>query len=254
MSDPVRESLIQQYVSAFLDVLRLPSPPSSYRLSHDIILTTSTRGIMHLIFSIVSILYGIYMWILHGNSRKSKILISILSLFSFILYGTSSLFHLQRYQSSKSYLLAKKLDHQNIVIMTFFLIFIYCYGIFDLQPEWIRTLVKVQAFLMVLFLGKTWLLLGRLSHKANVFSIFGLYVPAMYYMPSICSLLSEGEVVCVISGTIIVATLCVCFANKYPDILPRTFGYHEVMHLLGMIVHIVFMYPVHYLIVHGHRM
>ncbi len=249
-----RESRIQRFVSGVLTALRVPRAPSIYRLSNYMVWSTKTRGQLHLLCTLLSIIYGVYMSFMYADSKKNKILIATLSLSSVFLYGVSSVYHLHRYKRTKTHMRIRKLDQQNIIAATFVTIFCYCYGLLDFRYEWTRTLVKVQGILIFLFVIKTWTFFQRFSHAVNMLTLLILTVPPLFYLPTMCSQLSSGENSCLISGAAIMAVMTICFAFKFPDPLPRTFGYHEIMHILSLAIHLIFMYPVHYLLVNGHRM
>ena len=167
-------------------------------------------------------------------ARMASLLIFGLSMME--LFGVSGLYHTGSWSARMSARL-RAVDHANIFV---FIAGTYTPLCFNVLSGWLRPAI----------LGLIWLLAGTgvalttTTLRAPRWLTAGMYVGmgwvAIVAMPAFLAVLPALAVGMLILGGVLYTVGAVIYARRWPDPLPRIFGFHEVFHLFVVAGAVVF--------------
>lgn len=188
------------------------------------------RGRLHQ-FAFFASLAACASLISNGTSGKALFSSLVYSVGLLSLFGISAIYHIPHWEPRKRAFL-KRLDHSAI--------FIFIAG--TMTPVALLALPEAEGRSLLMAIW-TIAVLGTLQSifwiKAPkwVTAIFYIFAgwQVLPYMPSLKESLSENEIIFIVVGGIVYTTGAILYAIKRPALWAKTFGYHELFHLMTVV-------------------
>jgi hemolysin III len=186
------------------------------------------RGVFHQYAFFAAVLAGIVLVVLADGSRE-RFAVWVYAVALAAMFGASALYHRFPWRSAAARLRARRLDHA--------MIFVFIAGTYT--PF---TLLAFHGALQAVVLATVWVgaMLGV------VLELYWIHAPrwvsAIAYLavgwigiialPQFFPALGVASAVLVIVGAVLYTVGALAYAAGWPDPFPRTFGFHEVFHVL----------------------
>ena len=152
------------------------------------------------------------------------------------LYTVSALYHIGTWNDARR-LKFRALDHANIFL---FIAGTYTPLCFNILSGWLR--VALLSVIWLLAFTGVWLMLSQ-RHLPRWLGT-GLYIGmgwvAIFALPAFLALLPWQAAGLLVLGGLLYTIGGVIYARRWPDPLPRIFGFHEVFHLFTIAAGIAF--------------
>lgn len=186
------------------------------------------RGWSHAAGAVLAVAGAAVLLIL-SRQQPAKALTMLLYGFSMVLLlAVSAVYHIGTWRPRVRAVL-RGLDHANIFL---FIAASYTALAFNVLAGWWRTGILVSVWLLAVVGMAT--LTGAM--KLPRWAVAGLYVGlgwiGIAVVPQVATSLGMPALLLVLLGGVLYSTGAVAYALKRPRLWPRTFGYHEVFHLL----------------------
>jgi hemolysin III len=188
------------------------------------------RGHLHQ-WAFVAFLFAGIALIVFAENARARVAASIYAAAVCALYGTSALYHRRTWQP-KARAIMKRLDHSMILVLIagtytpFALLLLHgSTGTAVLAIAWGGALAGIT-------LRMLWLAAPRWAVIPPYLLVGWI---AVFVMPELLHAGGVATLVLVAGGGLIYSLGAVVYAMKRPDPWPRTFGYHEVFHLMTIL-------------------
>jgi len=194
-------------------------------------------GLLHLLAALLSIIGAI--WLLHGigiNPSRTVwhfLAFSIFGISMFLLYVSSSLYHLLPL-SERGVSILRRIDHIMIYIFiagTYTPICLVALRARNIGEGWGMFATVWALTLCGVALKIFWLESARWIRVALYFSMASLGV---VFAPALYRALPTGALVWLLVGAGIYGIGAIVYATKRPNPFPEVFGFHEIWHLFVM--------------------
>ncbi len=169
--------------------------------------------------------------IAHSNHAASYVAAALYAASMSILFGTSAAYHRGRW-TSRARNLMQRLDHA--------MIFVLIAGSYTpitllaLRPGWGITMLSLVWTLAVA--GATLTLVKfEFVDKHGGYLYVALGWMMVIALPVIVHSLSTGQLILLATGGVLYTVGAINFGREWPVLRPRTFGYHEVWHVMTVL-------------------
>ncbi len=187
------------------------------------------RGVIHGYAFWVSLLAGLLLVALAGDTSTSKVALGIYALSLSALLGTSALYHRTDWKRPSARLWMRRLDHSMIFLLiagtvTPFLVLLLDGPLADavLIAVWVGAIAGI-------FVETIWTESPKWVHSV-VYVVVGLL--GAVALPAIVAEAGFGAGALIAVGGILYMIGAVVYAIQRPDPRPAVFGYHEIFHVL----------------------
>ena len=145
------------------------------------------------------------------------------------MFGASALYHRVPWKSAARQLWARRLDHSMIFVFIAGTYTPFALLRFEGTTQWLVLVMVWSGAMLGLVLELVWIDSPRWLSAVAYLAVGWVGVLAV---PQIFSAVGVGGAVLLMVGGGLYTVGAVIYATKWPNPFPRTFGYHEVFHLL----------------------
>ncbi len=188
------------------------------------------RGRLHQCTFFASIPAGVIV-IARSNHSSAYVAAALYAASMTILFGTSAAYHRGRW-TAKARALMQRLDHA--------MIFVLIAGSYTpitllaLRPGWGITMLSVVWTLTVIGVTVTLVKFDFVDKHGGYFYI-ALGWMMVIALPVVVHALSTTQLILLATGGIFYTVGAINFGREWPRLQPRTFGYHELWHVMTVI-------------------
>jgi hemolysin III len=186
------------------------------------------RGWSHAGGAVVAVAGAAVLVILSRQQPAKAVTMLIYGLSLVLLLGVSAVYHIGTWRPRARAIL-RGLDHANIFL---FIAASYTAVVFNALTGWWRTGILVSVWLLAVAGMAT--LTGAVALPR--WALAGIYVAlgwiGVVVVPQVAAALGVPALLLILLGGVLYSTGALAYALKRPRLWPRTFGYHEVFHLL----------------------
>ncbi|HVD00430.1 MAG TPA: hemolysin III family protein [Candidatus Dormibacteraeota bacterium] len=186
------------------------------------------RGWSHAVGAVLAVAGVVVLVMLSRQQPAKAVTMLIYGLSLVLLLGVSAVYHIGTWRPRVRAVL-RGLDHANIFL---FIAASYTAVVFNALTGWWRTGILASVWLLAVAGMAT--LTGAV--KLPRWAVAGLYVAlgwvGVVVVPQVASSLGLPALSLILLGGLLYSTGALAYAFKRPRLWPRTFGYHEVFHLL----------------------
>jgi hemolysin III len=187
------------------------------------------RGVIHSYAFPVSLLAGLLLVLLIGDTAVERIALGIYALSLSALLGTSAIYHRVNWQRPRARLWMRRLDHSMIFLLIAGTITPFAVLVLDGAYSAAVLITVWTAALAGIVVETIWVEAPKWV-SATVYVSVGLL--GALAMPAILAEAGIGAGLLIAFGGVLYIAGAVIYARQRPNPRPATFGYHEIFHVL----------------------
>jgi hemolysin III len=194
----------------------------------NVIVKPRLRGWSHAVGAVFAAAGAALLVVLSRQQPAKAVTMLIYGLSLVLLLAVSAVYHIGTWRPRVRAVL-RGLDHANIFL---FIAATYTAIVFNAMTGWWRTGILVSVWLLAVLGMAT--LTGAITLPR--WAVAGLYLGLGWVgvaaVPQVAAALGLPALLLILLGGLLYSTGALAYAFKRPQLWPRTFGYHEVFHLL----------------------
>jgi hemolysin III len=194
------------------------------------------RGYLHAGAAVVAAVGGAYLVVLTGGDQLRQLSMLVYGAGLTVLFAVSAVYHLHAWTPVRGAIL-RRIDHANIFVL---IAATYTPLAFNVLSGWWRVGILGAVWAAALVgIGAT--VAGvqlRRGIRAGMYVAMGWIALAAF--GQIPSALPWPAIGLLTTGGVLYSAGAALYARRWPDLWPRTFGYHEVFHLLTVAAAVAF--------------
>jgi hemolysin III len=186
------------------------------------------RGWSHAIACGVAILSTIALCARGGDEIATLVSLAVYGASTILLYAASATYHLGAWHGARRAVL-RSLDHASIYVLIAGTFTPFCVTLLS-GSERVMVLALIWA-MAVVGVGAS-ILTPSLPRGFSVGLYLGMGWMGLIPAPTLIGLLPMSALALLVGGGLLYSVGAVVYARRWPDPFPRTFGFHEIFHLL----------------------
>lgn len=186
------------------------------------------RGVFHLYAFFVAVVAGIVLVVL-ADGYLERLAVWVYAVALAAMFGASALYHRFPWRSTTARLRARRLDHAMIFVFIAGSYTAFALAAFTGTARWIGLATVWVGAAFGIVLNLVWIDAPR-GLSAVAYLAVGWV--GLILVPQLFPSLGVTAAVLVIVGGILYSAGALAYATTWPNPFPRTFGFHEVFHVL----------------------